>query len=278
MDSGTARGNLSQIHANIEDALGNTVWRWPGDLPRDISDEGHHADAITLSERLAAVCRDEQLIYDFPLLIARTGDRHQAISLVESNLAEFPDEPSMLLPAGQALEMLGENDQAESAYRDALTWVGFETSLRDERHEREGRADAAEKLRQSEQRARREVQDQRARAMGMLGPRPIRRENPKTGRKVVLGAGSGACEGRAGGLLYQGLHLGGCHHERLVFVGRREGRAAALLVPGAALELVPNCFLDRPRPGLLAQVDGLGLADEVVVLGPHVAHVAVGDA
>jgi hypothetical protein len=34
----------------------------------------------------------------------------------------------MLLPAGQALEMLGENDRAESAYRDALTWVGFETN------------------------------------------------------------------------------------------------------------------------------------------------------
>ena len=160
---------MSLIDANIEDAIESTVWLWLGDLPRDLSDEGHHADAVTLSERLAAVWRDEQLIYDLPLLLARSGDHHRALSLVESNLAEFPDEPSMLLPAGQALEMLGENDRAESAYRDALTWVGFETSLRDEivtalvaLLEREGRADAAEKLRQSEQRARREAQDQRS--------------------------------------------------------------------------------------------------------------------
>jgi tetratricopeptide (TPR) repeat protein len=191
-------GNVSLLHANIEHALESTVWGWLGDLPRDLSDQGHHADALTLNERLAAVWRDEQLIYDLPLLLARSGDRHRAIALVESNLAEFPDEPSMLLPAGQALEMLGENDRAESAYRDALTWVGFETDLRDEivtatlaLLEREGRADAAEKLRQSEQRARREVQDQRARAMGMSGPRPIRREKPKTGRNEPCPCGSG---------------------------------------------------------------------------------------
>ena len=191
-------GSLSLIDANIEHAIESTVWRWLGDLPRDISDEGHHADAVTLSERLAAVWRDEQLIYDLPLLLARSGDRHRAISLVESNLAEFPDEPSMLLPAGQALEMLGENDRAESAYRDALTWVGFETSLRDEivttsiaLLEREGRADAAEKLRQSERRARREAQDQRAQAMGLPASRTIRREEPKTGRNEPCPCGSG---------------------------------------------------------------------------------------
>ena len=191
-------GNLSLIHMNIERALESTVWRWLGDLPRDISDEGHHADAVTLNERLAAVWRDEQLIYDLPLLLARSGDRHRALSAVESNLAEFPDEPNMLLPAGQALEMLGENDRAESAYRDALTWVGFETSLRDEivtTHlallEREGRADAAEKLRQSERRARREAQDQRAQAMGLPASRTVRREEPKTGRNEPCPCGSG---------------------------------------------------------------------------------------
>lgn len=192
-------GNLSLIHANIEHALDSTVWRWLGDLPRDLSDEGHHADAVTLSELLTAVWRDEQLIYDFPLLLARSGDRHRAISLVESNLAEFPDEPSMLLPAGQALELLGENDRAESAYRDALTWVGFETSLRDEivttsvaLLEREGRADTAEQLRQSERKARREVQVQRAQAMGMPEqPRTIRRDKPKTGRNQPCPCGSG---------------------------------------------------------------------------------------
>lgn len=145
-----------------------------------------------------AVWRDVQLIYDLPLLLARGGDRHRAIALVESNLAEFPDEPSMLLPAGQALEMLGENDRAESAYRDALTWVGFETSLRDEivtasvaLLEREVRADAAEKFRQSERRARREAQDQSARSMGMPEARTIRREEPKTGRNQPCPCGSG---------------------------------------------------------------------------------------
>ena len=55
--------------------------------------------------------REEQLIYDLPLLLARIGERQRALSLVESNLAEFPDEPNMLLPAGQALETLGENDR-----------------------------------------------------------------------------------------------------------------------------------------------------------------------
>ncbi|HEX7499876.1 MAG TPA: SEC-C metal-binding domain-containing protein [Polyangia bacterium] len=191
-------GNLSLIQTNIEDALESTVWRWLGDLPRDLSDEGHHADAVTLSERLAAVWRDEQLIYDLPLLLARVGDRHRALSLVESNLAEFPDEASMLLPAGQALETLGENDRAESAYRDALTWVGFETSLRDEivtTHiallDREGRANAAERLRQSEGRARREVQEDRSRAMGLLGPPTIRRTKPKIGRNESCPCGSG---------------------------------------------------------------------------------------
>jgi tetratricopeptide (TPR) repeat protein len=191
-------GNLSLIHMNIERALESTVWRWLGDLPRDISDEGHHADAVTLNERLAAVWRDEQLIYDLPLLLARSGDRHRALSAVESNLAEFPDEPNMLLPAGQALEMLGENDRAESAYRDALTWVGFETSLRDEivtTHlallEREGRADAAEKLRQSERRARREVQEERDRAMGLQSTPTIRRAKPRTGRNEPCSCGSG---------------------------------------------------------------------------------------
>jgi hypothetical protein len=201
-------GNLSLIHMNIERVLESTVWRWLGDLPRDLSDEGHHADAVTLSERLAAVWRDEQLIYDRPLLLARSGDRLRALSLVESNLAEFPDEPNMLLPAGQALETLGENDRAESAYRDALMWVGFETSLRDEivaTHiallEREGRADTADKLRQSELGARREVQEERQRAMGLLPSATIRRTEPKIGRNEPCSCGSGKkykkCCGRA---------------------------------------------------------------------------------
>jgi preprotein translocase subunit SecA len=127
---------------------------------------------------------------------------------VESNLAEFPDEPNMLLPAGQALETLGENDRAESAYRDALMWVGFETSLRDEivaTHiallEREGRADTADKLRQSELGARREVQEERQRAMGLLPSATIRRTEPKIGRNEPCSCGSGKkykkCCGRA---------------------------------------------------------------------------------
>ena len=142
--------------------------------------------------------REEQLIYDLPLLLARIGDRQRALSLVESNLAEFPDEPNMLLPAGQALETLGENDRADAAYRDALTWVGFETSLRDETvttHiallEREGRGDAAEKLRQSDRRSRCEVQEERERAMGLLGPPAIRHTKPKTGRNEPRPCGSG---------------------------------------------------------------------------------------
>jgi tetratricopeptide (TPR) repeat protein len=191
-------GNLSLIHMNIERALESTVWRWLGDLPRDLSDEGHHANAVTLSESLAVVWRDEQLSYDLPLLLARSGDRHRALSLVESNLAEFPDEPNMLLPAGQALEILGENDRAESAYREALTWVGFETSLRDEivtAHlallEREGRADAAEELRQSERRAQQNAREERARAMGLPASSTIRRAKPKTGRNDPCTCGSG---------------------------------------------------------------------------------------
>ena len=197
-----SEGNLSLIHMNIERALESTVWRWLGDLPRDLSDEGHHANAVTLSESLAVVWRDEQLSYDLPLLLARSGDRHRALSLVESNLAEFPDEPNMLLPAGQALETLGENERAESAYRDGLAWVGFETSLRDEivtTHiallKREGRADAAEELRQSDRRARRNVEEERARAMGLQGslqgPSTIRRTKPKIGRNEPCSCGSG---------------------------------------------------------------------------------------
>ncbi len=191
-------GDLSLIQTNIENAVDGTVWHWLGDLPRDLSDEGHHTDAVTLNERLAAVWREEQPIYDLPLLLARSGDHQRARPLVESNLAEFPDEPNMLLPAGQALEALGENDRAESAYRDALTWVGFETSLRDEivtAHiallERGGQVDAAEKLRQSERRARREIHEDRDRAMGLLTPSTIRRTKPKIGRNEPCPCGSG---------------------------------------------------------------------------------------
>ncbi|HEX7596977.1 MAG TPA: pentapeptide repeat-containing protein, partial [Polyangia bacterium] len=55
-------------------------------------------------------------------------------------------------------------------------------------------------------------------------------------------------------------------------------KSFGMMVAGAAFEEVADRLLDRTRPRLLAQIDGLGLADEVVVLGPHVAFVAVGDA
>jgi tetratricopeptide (TPR) repeat protein len=189
-------GDMMLIHSHIEHAVDDNVWNWLGDLPRDLSDEGHHADAVSLADRLVGVWPNERISNDLPLMLARTGDQCRATLAVDRNLAEFPDDTETLISAGQALEILGENERAVTVYRDALAWAGAKIDRRDEivsaliaLLERMGRVDTVEQVKQAERQMRLEFQQ--AMAPSPKVSQTFRRDKPKVGRNDPCPCGSG---------------------------------------------------------------------------------------
>ena len=185
-------GDLQAIHA-LEHEVDGTVWGWLCDLPLELSRAGLAEEGLRLGERVHAIHRHPPIDLTIPLLLALANRPGEAREHLDRNLAEYPDDPLMLLRAGEAFHALGDLGRAEEAYREALRWVGADL---ERRHEILsglgqilrvlGREDAIQELVQAEQEQERRRQEQ------LLGwQSPYRREAPKVGRNAPCPCGSG---------------------------------------------------------------------------------------
>lgn len=184
---------LQTIHA-VEHQVDGTVWGWLCDLPLELSRAGLAEEGLRLGERVHAIFRHPPIVFTVPLLLALADRPGGSRDHLERNLAEYPDDPLMLLRAGEAFHALGDLGRAEETYREALRWVGDDL---ERRHEIVGglerilrvlgREDAIHELMQAEQRE----QERRWQERFWGSQPPYRREGPKMGRNAPCPCGSG---------------------------------------------------------------------------------------
>jgi tetratricopeptide (TPR) repeat protein len=185
--------SVETIHA-VEHAAEGGVWGWLCDLPLELSLAGRAEEGLRLGERLHAILRHPPILFTVPLLLSLAGRPGEALDHLERNLAEYPDDPLMLLRAGEAFHALGDLSRAEEAYRDALRWVGDDTEARREivsgleRVLRAlGREDAVAELLDTERRE----QERRRQERPWAWQPPYRRQSPKVSRNASCPCGSG---------------------------------------------------------------------------------------
>ncbi len=185
--------DVRKIHA-VEHEVGGGLWGWLCDLPLELSLAGLPEDGLRLGERVHAIHRHPPIGFTVPLLFALAGRPGETREYLERNLAEYPDDPLMLLRAGEAFQAVGDLGRAEEAYREAILWVGSDEDAR-----REmvgglvrvlgdlGREGDVEELLRAEQ-----VEQERRRQERRWGwQAPFRRERPKVGRNELCPCGSG---------------------------------------------------------------------------------------
>jgi len=185
-------GKLEAIHA-LEHAVEGYVWGWLSDLPLELSLTGLAQEGLVLGERVHAILQGPPIVHAVPLLLALANRPGDAREHIDRNLAEYPDDPVMLLRAGATFHELGDLARAEEAYRAGLHWVGGNLRMRREiaigldRVLRSlGREDAVAELRIAEQ------HEQEGRLQERFGwTAPHRRQGPKVGWNDPCHCGSG---------------------------------------------------------------------------------------
>ena len=185
--------DLAVIHT-LEHEVDGAVWGWLCDLPLELSLAGLAEEGLRLGERVHAILRHPPIVFTVPLLLALADRPGEALDHLERNLAEYPDDPLMLLRAGEAFHALGDLSRAEEVYREAIRWVGDDAERRREivggleRVLRAlGREAAVEELRDAEQRE----QERRWQERSWGWQPPYRREGPKVSRNAPCPCGSG---------------------------------------------------------------------------------------
>lgn len=136
---------------------------WLVNLVLDLGRAELGADAVAVGEALGRVDPDMQSVFESEIAIAlaRAGLNEEARERVEANLARWPDDFSVRMQAGEALEAIGDLDGAEAHFEAAL-------DMADDADDFEARADAAGKIRLLARR--------RARDSGSGGPSPQRHQ------------------------------------------------------------------------------------------------------
>ena len=186
------------IHIYIEHAVEGSVLPWLNRLPRELGDHGFVGDGADLALALRKVWQSSYLTYELPMLLARAGRKDEALKWLEKNLLEYPEESPMLLVAGEAFEELGTVERAEACYRDALAWAGSNMDVRwailaalERLLTATGKPEALKELLIAERQLQRQDQENRERALGLIGPPTARRKTPKIGRNAPCPCGSG---------------------------------------------------------------------------------------
>ncbi len=185
--------DLETIHV-FEHAVQSHVWGWLCALPLELSLAGLTEEGLRLGERVQAILRRPPIGLTLPLLHALAHRPAEAREHLERNLAEYPDDPLMLLRAAQTFRALGELDRAEEAFRDSIRWVGGDVEGRREAVgglvrvlSDLGRATDVEAVLRSEQLE----QERRRRERAWDWQAPLRRESPKLSRNALCPCGSG---------------------------------------------------------------------------------------
>jgi len=185
------------------------------DLPWRLAKAGMIDELTDLSRSFAEVTSPDSFLGDLALRLGEAGRHDEALAQARSNLERFPDDPWTVIRAGEVHQMREELDQAEAAYRKALSMAGDDVFTRAGALERLaplleqcGRAEEAEALIEEERRRQEERQEERQKerassAVAAAGasesngslpkpfPEPARREAPKVGRNAPCPCGSG---------------------------------------------------------------------------------------
>src|SRR5580704_4811318 len=95
---------------------------WPVTLIRDLGRAGQAAEAVVLSEALAAVdpARPGLFAGEAAVALAETGRADDARTKIAENTERWPDDVQVRLLAGDALAMLGNTEAALAQFQVAL--------------------------------------------------------------------------------------------------------------------------------------------------------------
>lgn len=95
-------------------------WMW--NLPNGMARAGLIEEAVAVADALADLDTNNASEYagDAATILARAGRADQARSRLGANLARWADDPRVHIQAGEALTAMGQADDAQARYRDAV--------------------------------------------------------------------------------------------------------------------------------------------------------------
>ena len=186
------KGDRTTMHVGVEHGVKGPLWGWLCDLPNELSNASMHDEALNLAEHVQGCLGSDTLRIRMPWLLLCANREEDARATLAVNLQEFPQNPRVELAAAELELAIGNPQQAESHYREALEWVGTERLLRSrivaglkEQLQNAGQSEAVQTLMQQEEDFMVSVfPHQRV-------PTPVRRQTPKVGRNDPCPCGSG---------------------------------------------------------------------------------------
>ena len=193
------------------------------DLPWRLAKAGMIDELADFSRSFAEVTSPDSFLGDLALRLGEAGRHDEALAQAQSILERFPDDPWTVIRAGEVHQLREELDQAEAAYRKALSMAGDDGFTRAGvlerlapmleqcgRAEEAGALIAEEQRRQEERRkgvkTERKKERKKERASSAVAAagasesneslpepflEPARRESPKVGRNAPCPCGSG---------------------------------------------------------------------------------------
>jgi len=186
------KGDRLAMHVGVEHVVKGPLWAWLCDLPDELSSASMPDEALDLAEHVQACLGTDNLRVRMPWFLLRANREEDARAMLAVNLLEFPQNPRVELAAAELELAIGNPEQAESHYREALEWVGTERRLRShivtglkEQLQNTGQIEAVQTLMQQEEDFMASVFPHR-RAQS-----PVRRQVPKVGRNDPCPCGSG---------------------------------------------------------------------------------------
>ena len=126
---------------------------WLTGLPFELAGEGLVDQAVEVARRYAYIS-PAMLMGDLGVILAEAGRCAEADEQIAENLRNFPEDPWVLIKAGDSVDECGQNDRAEQLYLQALEMKGdgYNRDGAIERliplYEKLGRVEAIEDLKQ----------------------------------------------------------------------------------------------------------------------------------
>jgi len=121
---------------DIEDDLGVWLLDWLLSLPFDLARQGLVNEAADLGKQFAEVHAPEHFLGDRGLILAIYGRAEGAIAQVDENLVRWPNDPWIVIHAGDAYLALKDYKKAEIYFCRASSSAGDDESVREAARER----------------------------------------------------------------------------------------------------------------------------------------------
>ncbi len=106
--------------AEIQNESDLDIGEWLVELPFVLARHGFVEEAVTVGIRYGELIDSENFLADRAIILAEAGRREEALAQLTENFLLFPEDPWVIIKGGDVHEELGQPEQAERLYRQAM--------------------------------------------------------------------------------------------------------------------------------------------------------------